>query len=84
MNNEENLLCNLPVGSKAIVAKIQDSANRRRFLDLGLTEGTVVVPLYKSPSQNPVAYKIRGATVALRNEDAAGIIVKKMESCKIK
>ena len=76
MNNEEILLCDLPVGRKGRVLNVLNSANRRRFLDLGLAAGTVVESLYKSPSQNPVAYKIRGATIALRNEDAADVIVK--------
>lgn len=43
---------------------------KRRILDLGLVPGTEVECIRHSPSGNPAAYKIRGATIALRNEDA--------------
>ncbi len=50
-------------------------ALRRRFLDLGLIEGTRVECLKKSPAGDPVAYLIRGAVIALRSEDAAQISI---------
>jgi len=52
-----------------------DGIIRRRFLDLGLINGTEVKALAKSPSGDPVAYLIRGAVIALRSEDASKIIV---------
>ncbi|MBQ7718486.1 MAG: ferrous iron transport protein A [Clostridia bacterium] len=76
MNNKKTLLCDVPIGKKARVTEIAGGENRRRFLDIGLAAGTVVKPLYKSPSKNPVAYRIRGAVIALRNEDAADVLVK--------
>ena len=76
MNKKQTLLCDVPIGKIARVTKITDEANRLRFLDIGLAAGTVVKPLFKSPSHNPVAYKIRGAVIALRNEDAAAVLVK--------
>jgi ferrous iron transport protein A len=48
---------------------------RRRFLDLGLINGTEVTALAKSPSGDPIAYLIRGAVIALRSEDASKILV---------
>ena len=48
---------------------------RRRFLDLGLINGTEVKALAKSPSGDPVAYLIRGAVIALRCEDSCKILV---------
>ena len=48
---------------------------RRRFLDLGLINGTIVKALNKSPSGDPIAYLIRGAVIAIRSEDASKIIV---------
>lgn len=47
-----------------------------RLLDLGLTEGTRVCCLLKSPAGDPKAYYIRGALIALRSEDAAFVFVK--------
>lgn len=50
-------------------------AMRRRLLDMGLIEGTRVECLQKSPAGDPVAYFVRGAVIALRSEDSAGIWV---------
>lgn len=52
-----------------------DGIIRRRFLDLGLINGTEVKVLAKSPSGDPVAYLIRGTVIALRSEDASKILV---------
>lgn len=45
-------------------------AERRRFLDLGLVPGTVVEAELRSPSGDPTAYRVRGAAIALRREQA--------------
>jgi ferrous iron transport protein A len=45
------------------------------MLDLGIINGTEIEPLYKSPAGNPVAYLIRGAVIALRNDVSDGILV---------
>lgn len=51
-------------------------AMRRRLQDIGLTPGTDVECLLKSPAGDPVAYLIRGAVIALRSEDSAQVLVK--------
>jgi DtxR family Mn-dependent transcriptional regulator len=43
---------------------------RRRMLDLGLVPGTVVRAEMISPSGDPVAYRVRGALIALRREQS--------------
>jgi DtxR family transcriptional regulator, Mn-dependent transcriptional regulator len=48
---------------------------RRRLLDLGVVPGTRIVPELVSTSGDPVAYRIRGAVIALRREQAAWIEV---------
>ena len=69
----------LPLGSVCIVEKlIAEGINRRRLLDLGLINGTILKALMKSPSGDPVAYKIRGAVIALRAEDASMILVEQI------
>jgi DtxR family Mn-dependent transcriptional regulator len=54
---------------------------RRRLLDLGVVPGTEIEVGMRSPSGDPTAYRIRGATIALRNEQASQIhIAKQMEA----
>lgn len=48
---------------------------RRRMQDIGLIEGTEVECVQKSPAGDPVAYRIRGALIALRAEDSARVLV---------
>ncbi|HUM69273.1 MAG TPA: FeoA domain-containing protein [Chloroflexota bacterium] len=50
-------------------------AERRRFMDLGILRGAKITVGFRSPSGDPVAYQIRGATIALRREQAALISV---------
>jgi len=49
---------------------------RRRFLDLGLTPGTVIYPELQNFFGDPRAYRIRGTLIALRKDQAAQIWVK--------
>ena len=48
---------------------------RRRFLDLGIIEGTKIDVMYRGPFGDPTAYLIRGALIALRGEDGERIKV---------
>ena len=76
MKNNLIHLHNVPIGEKAkVIELISEGILRRRMLDLGLIEGTVVEALRKSPSGDPTAYYIRGAVIALRSEEATQIIV---------
>ncbi len=69
----------LPLGSAARVKELTMAGNiRRRMLDLGLIKGTKVQAINKSPSGDPVAYSFRGAVIALRSEEASGIIVERL------
>lgn len=52
---------------------------RRRMQDIGLIEGTKVSCVMKSPAGDPAAYKIRGAVIALRREDARQVMVNKVQ-----
>lgn len=67
----------LPIGKKGTVTSLLSKGNeRRRMLDLGLIQGTTVEAVQKSPAGDPIAYFIRGAVIALRDEDAEKIMVK--------
>ena len=47
---------------------------RRRLLDLGFVKGAEVLVLQKSPLGDPVAFRVSGTTVALRNEESSKIL----------
>ncbi len=69
-------LANLQVGERARVASLLSRGSmRRRVQDIGLIEGTEVEGVQKSPAGDPVAYRIRGALIALRSEDSSNILV---------
>lgn len=71
----------LAIGEKAMVKQCNlNTGIARRLLDLGCIENTLIEKVYKSPFNNPCAYAIRGATIALRNEIAEKILVER-EDC---
>jgi DtxR family Mn-dependent transcriptional regulator len=49
---------------------------RRRFLDLGLTPGTMIYPELQNFFGDPRAYRVRGTLIALRKDQAAQIWVR--------
>ena len=76
MEPQAKTLDRLHVGERAMVLSLTSQGiQRRRMLDLGLTQGTVVEALHKSPGGDPIAYSIRGAVIALRDEDARKVLV---------
>ena len=69
-------LMNLKEGERARVSSLLSRGRmRRRLQDIGLIEGTEVECVQKSPAGDPVAYRIRGALIALRSEDSSNILV---------
>lgn len=75
---DENILTldRIDGGCTAKVKKLLSTGSmRRRLLDIGLIEGTVVRCLHRSPAGDPVAYLIRGSVIALRQEDSSQIVV---------
>ncbi len=57
-----------PGQSGRILALRCEGLSRRRLLDLGLTPGTVVECSFPGPLGEPIAYRVRGALIALRKE----------------
>jgi DtxR family Mn-dependent transcriptional regulator len=53
---------------------------RRRLLDLGIVPGTLVTAELVSPSGDPTAYRVRGALIALRKEQARLIGIQPQEA----
>ena len=69
-------LSDMKVGDKGIVKKIDASENiKRRLLDIGLINGTTIECVLKSPFNDPIAYLIRGAIIAIRKNDCNKIEV---------
>ncbi len=69
-------LCDMKLGNKGIVKKVKANDNIiKRLLDIGLIEGTLVECVLKSPFNDPKAYLIRGATIAIRDDDCKEIEV---------
>lgn len=67
---------NTKIGQKVRIKKVlNDDSIKRRLLDIGLTPGTIVERVLENFSGNLVAYMIRGALIAIRNEDASSVIV---------
>ena len=58
-----------------ISALYTTGALRRRLLDVGLIEGTMVECVGCSPCGDPKAFLIRDAVIALRREDCGTIAV---------
>lgn len=66
-------LADLRPGEKAYVVSVSPvcrNTERRRFMDLGILPGTLIEAEMTSPSGDPTAYRIRGALIALRREQA--------------
>lgn len=72
-------LAELAQDQRAQIVTLDDSVQgftRRRFLDLGLTPGTTIYPELTNFFGEPRAYRIRGTSIALRNDQASQIWVK--------
>lgn len=77
----ETRLSELTYGEEAEILGIDESCKgevRRRLLDLGFVRGTKITVQNISPLSNPVAYSLRNTLIALRNEQAACILINKL------
>ena len=74
-------LINLLPGERGQVVALSPrlrGADRRRMMDLGILPGTTIEVEMTSPSGDPTAYKVRGALIALREEQARLIRVENL------
>ena len=62
-------------GTAVISALNTGGAMRRRLMDLGFIPGARVTALFRGLSGGPTAYLVCGTVIALRECDAATIIV---------
>jgi DtxR family Mn-dependent transcriptional regulator len=75
-------LTSLALGESARIIGLSTACRgkeRRRLLDLGLVPGTVVTAELASPGGDPIAYRVRGALIALRSEQTDRIQVEPLD-----
>ncbi len=67
----------LALGETCVVVRLDSTgAERDRMMDLGILPGTRITAEMRAPLGEPTAYRIRGALVALRPEQARLIHVR--------
>ena len=70
MENVVNLR-NLGVGDSGRIAAVEVAGEMgRRIRDMGLIPGTQVKVVGRAPLQDPVALRLSGVTITLRNNEA--------------
>ena len=77
---DEEGLDDLDLGESAEVIRLSHKirgAERRRLMDLGILPGTSIRAELKSPTGDLTAYRVRGAIIALREEQAGRVHVRR-------
>jgi len=66
----------LKVGEKALIARVlAEGELGRRIRDMGLVPGAEVAVVGRAPLKDPVALRLKGFTLSLRNNEADCILV---------
>lgn len=69
-------LRSMKVGQKGKVAKIEAQGEvNQRIRDMGIIPGASIAVVGKAPLKDPVALRLSGVTIALRNREADHITV---------
>ena len=70
-------LNDLAPGVSAVIDRLATKGSmRRRLLDIGLINDTLVECVGRSAGGDPTAFLIRGAVIAIRSEDCKNIYIK--------
>lgn len=64
------------------ISKACRGQQRRRLMDFGVVPGSIISSEFSSAGGDPIAFKIRGATIALRKEHTKLIFVKENKDVK--
>lgn len=73
LKKEQRTLASLEIGSNGIVTEISPACRglqRRRLMDLGIVPGTQIEAQLRAVGGDPTAYRVRGAMIALRRQQA--------------
>ena len=77
---EKCTLNNLPLNTDAVVNSVECKKSIiNRIYDFGITENSVIRPVFKSPFGDPTAYLVKNTVVALRDNDSQYITVTPIE-----
>jgi ferrous iron transport protein A len=69
-------MSNLPKGTHGRVRQVNTLGGmRQRLMDLGLVPGTDIQHVMNSPAGDPICFRVRGAMIALRRNDASHVQV---------
>ncbi|MEW6283754.1 MAG: FeoA domain-containing protein [Candidatus Eremiobacterota bacterium] len=71
-------LVELPIGGVGRVSRLDSACRgleRERLLDLGVVPGTRIEAVLRGPLGDPVVYRVRGASIALRREQAERVLL---------
>ncbi len=76
--NELITLNDINPNEKAKIKSVNSKGSiRRRLLDIGLIENTIVECVGISPAGDPKAFRIRGAVIAIRSDELKNIIAER-------
>ncbi|MBO4335884.1 MAG: ferrous iron transport protein A [Desulfovibrio sp.] len=71
MNSKSMNLRELPLGKKAKILTVEARGEmNRRIRDMGLIPGSTVSIVGRAPLRDPVAVRLSGVTISLRNSEA--------------
>jgi ferrous iron transport protein A len=74
-------LRNMLSGQGGVISKVTANGELgRRIRDMGLVPGTPILVRGRAPLKDPVAIRVRGFTLTLRNNEADHILVEVNES----
>lgn len=77
MNDTVATLCEIPSGSAYMIDYVDDTLPiKGRLRELGFFRGAIVDKLQTGACGSPIAFRICGAVIAIRYEDADRIFVK--------
>ena len=75
MEKKHSLADLLPGESAVIQTVLCEEGMKERFWDLGFIPGSRVSCVGRSPAGDPKAYEVRGTVIAIRANDARGILL---------
>lgn len=76
--SKHKLLSSLKIGEQAEVLGISPNCRgqqRRRLMDLGVIPGSQISAVMKSPSGDPVGYRVMGTTIGIRKQHADFVFI---------
>lgn len=66
----------LGIGERGSVSDLTASGSiRRRFRDLGITDGAKIICMGQSTHRDIASYLIKGAVIAIRRDDAETVLI---------